>query len=289
MGDPHFRIVHNRGQRIQKLAIGPDQHRIRHGGGIDRNVAEDAVGPGDPRMIQLEPPDAIAPLCPQGGFLFFREGKRGTVIHRGLAHVQQLLALEVQLGRGFPCLVEAGFRAQLIRRCHVAIEPRRLRLDPIPCQAQPFQIFLNAIRVFLLGPLRIRVVEAQNELPARFPGDQPVEQRRAQVADMEIAGGRGGKTGDSHREAPLRCRGAAGRIFPAVPFHTRADLSISEPCKIGLTALLPAAKTSHSLPKPHAPLCRARLLWPPRAWSSGWLIWLMTIRCANSICKARLS
>ena len=66
-----------------------------------------------------------------------------------------------------------------------------------------FEIALDGINVFLLGALRVRVVDAQDEGPARLFGDQVVHQRSAQVADMQIAGGRRCKAGNGHGRASL--------------------------------------------------------------------------------------
>ena len=37
-------------------------------------------------------------------------------------------------------------------------------------------------------PLGVGIVDPQQELPAVLPGEQPVEQRRAHAADVQIAG-----------------------------------------------------------------------------------------------------
>jgi hypothetical protein len=74
-----------------------------------------------------------------------------------------LLALEVQLGRRLERLVEPALLAQLVRRRGVAVQPLRLPLQPVPRDAQPLQILLDRVGVFLLRPLRVGVVETQDE------------------------------------------------------------------------------------------------------------------------------
>jgi hypothetical protein len=110
-----------------------------------------------------------------------------------------LLALEVQLRRRLERLVEPALLAQLVRRRFVAVQPVGLPLKPVPGDPQPFQILLDRVRVFLLRPLRVGVVEAQDEGAPRLARDQVVEQRRAQVPDMQVAGRRGRETGNGHR------------------------------------------------------------------------------------------
>ena len=43
------------------------------------------------------------------------------------------------------------------------------------------------------APLLVGVLDPQDEGAAGVPGEQPVEQRRAGAADVEVAGGGGGE------------------------------------------------------------------------------------------------
>ena len=91
-----------------------------------------------------------------------------------------------------------------------APKPKR---TPKP-KAQPFQTFQN--RLCRLGgrARAVGVFDPQQELAATATGIQPVEQRRAGAADMQIAGGRGGETGDDsvgHGGAFQSRKGEAGR------------------------------------------------------------------------------
>jgi hypothetical protein len=47
-------------------------------------------------------------------------------------------------------------------------------------------------------PLLVRVVDPQDKLTAMFPGEQPIEQRRADAADVEVSSRARGKAGTNH-------------------------------------------------------------------------------------------
>jgi hypothetical protein len=82
-------------------------------------------------------------------------------------------------------------------------EPRRLAFLAIGCHPQPVEIATDRFDEPLLAPCRIGVVDPQQEASALRPREHPVVQRRADVADVQPAGGRGGETGyDGHA---LRC------------------------------------------------------------------------------------
>jgi hypothetical protein len=49
MGDAHVHVVHHRGERIEHLPVGPDQHRVRHAA-ASIEITEDAVLPFDPLL-----------------------------------------------------------------------------------------------------------------------------------------------------------------------------------------------------------------------------------------------
>ena len=213
MGHTHLRIIHNRGERVKNLPIRLDQHRVADAGRIDGNVAQNAICPFNPRMIQLEPPDPLPALRAQRLPLRVAQRKRSTVINRRAPHIQLLLALQIQLHRRFKRLIEAINAAQMIRCCGVAIKPRGLPLDPVPMQAQPGQIFPDPLDIFFLGALRIGVVNAQDEFAPRLPGNQEVHQGGAQVSDMNMAGWRRSETGGGHGH-PFRS--GAAHVIAAV-------------------------------------------------------------------------
>ena len=63
----------------------------------------------------------------------------------------------------------------------------------VPIDAQPLEAVENRLQGLGHVPLGVGVVDPQQELPAVLPGKEPVEQRRADAADVQIAGGLGAK------------------------------------------------------------------------------------------------
>src|SRR5207247_6782692 len=87
----------------------------------------------------------------------------------------------------------------------------------VPVEAEPAEI-LKDRRLRLPGrALRVSVLNPQHEGAAAAAREQPVEQRRTGVADVEVTGGAGGKT-NAHlsRSGGLRPRG------PPTPSHPTA-------------------------------------------------------------------
>ena len=198
IGHAHFRVIDHGRQSIQNLPVAADQHGVGDRCRIDRDIAQDTVFPLDPFLIQLEAPHAGAAFVAQLGFFRIRQVQRGAVIDRRLAHVELFLALEVQLGRGFPGFIEPPDLAQLVRGGVVFVQPFGLTLNAVPMQAEPCQVFFQTVDVFFLAAHRIGVVDPQDELSAVLAGDQIVHQRRAQVAYVDIAGRGRGEAGDGH-------------------------------------------------------------------------------------------
>ena len=76
----------------------------------------------------------------------------------------------------------------------VSIQPLGLKIWAlIPVQTKPAHPLEDAVHHFLRGTGQIGILDAQDKLPADVTGKQPVEQRRAGSADMEIAGRTGSK------------------------------------------------------------------------------------------------
>src|SRR5258705_6866154 len=110
----------------------------------------------------------------------------------------------------------------------------------VPLQPKPAQILEDALLEFLLGPLRIGVLDAQDERAVVAAREQPVEQRGARVADVQLAGG-AWREADSHlsagapprtpapslpsldaaRDAPSASRGAGAPAPPPGPPRAR--------------------------------------------------------------------
>ena len=94
----------------------------------------------------------------------------------------------------------------LINDLAVTIESLGLKERPlIMIQPQPGHAIKNGVHVFLGGALPVRVLDAQDELPAVMPGVQPAKECGTDAADVQDAGWAGGETGaDNHIRQSLQ-------------------------------------------------------------------------------------
>jgi hypothetical protein len=106
---------------------------------------------------------------------------------RAITRVREATGIE---RRGMPGVdrATAGLMVFLARRR----APRTL----VPRKAEPFEVFHQRCGEWLLAALGIGIFDAQHELPAVMVREQPAEQRRARVSEMQRARGAGGETGD---------------------------------------------------------------------------------------------
>ena len=139
-GHAHVDIIHRRGKGIKDLPIRPDQHRIGHRGRVNRDRPEDAVvsirSAADPAGSANSPHGLLRALWP-----FRPRSCAATRGHRPAACACS--AASCASGPTRPAtrsIHRTDPRAQLIRGLAVAIKPQRLLFDPVPMQAQPFQI-----------------------------------------------------------------------------------------------------------------------------------------------------
>src|ERR1700683_2958692 len=90
---------------------------------------------------------------------------------------------------GAEALVADPLGQELVGRGPVLGEPWALEDDrAVPVEAQPAQRVLDADDPLVAGPGPVRVLDAQDELPAVVPGEEPVEQRGTGRADVEKTG-----------------------------------------------------------------------------------------------------
>src|SRR5690606_3228688 len=97
----------------------------------------------------------------------------------------------------------------------------------VPVDTEPREAVEDYPRVCVGAALAVGVLDAQQERSARFPREQPVEQRRARTTDVEVPGGAGSEAdaGGGHGRfvegrwrvhVPDIVRWAAGRRSPDV-------------------------------------------------------------------------
>jgi len=136
----------------------------------------------------------VAPFGFESHPLIRTQGERGAIVDRRQPTRLLALALAIQLFRCLVAGVDEAACLQIRERRLVAGNPGRLVLDPVRCDAQPRQIFEDRLDEMRLGTLGVGIVEPEDEGAAQLLRQQRVPQRRAGVADVDIAGGRGSET-----------------------------------------------------------------------------------------------
>src|ERR1051326_3056214 len=111
-----------------------------------------------------------------------------------MATLLRELALEVEFLRALETGIEQACALEALRRSGIAVEPRRLPLVLVPVKTEPLEIRLDRRDEFFPRALAIGVVEPQQKPPAALAREQPIDQRRASVAEMQPAGRTGGET-----------------------------------------------------------------------------------------------
>ena len=197
MRDAHIHIVNDRWQHVEPAAVGAANHRVRQQFGIETLLAADEVGPGDRLvMIQLEPPMGRAPFGLIGGDLVRCQRQRGAIIDRRQAATQQDLAPQLQFLLRFIGGIDMAGGLQRLELLLIQGEAIRLLFLRVPAQAKPLQVGADRRRIIGARPFQIGVVQPQQEAAATLARPQPVVQRGADIADVEMAGRRRGEARD---------------------------------------------------------------------------------------------
>ena len=150
-----------------------------------------------PVARHLQAHDVLAPLGLEARALFGRGRHPGPAVLELPLFALGGLALGVHLLGGGVVVVGVAAAQQLVdgglvARAALRLEVRRERaadLGPfVPVEAEPAEAVEDRRERRLDVALLIGVVDAQHELAAVAPREQPVEQRRAHAADVQEAG-----------------------------------------------------------------------------------------------------
>ena len=96
---------------------------------------------------------------------------------------------------------------QLLHGRPIAIQPLRLIIRRqrsadlgafVPVDPQPVEAVEDRLQRLFNVPLLIGVVDPQDELPSVLPGEEPIEQRSAYPANVQVSGGAGSESGANH-------------------------------------------------------------------------------------------
>lgn len=209
-------IIHNHRQMIRYTDIFPRKDRITVQRSIqvdypEAEITECKFAMYSFRLIRIEAP---CMLCPGGDTIMrFLRGE-----HTASAGIDRRV-LSMRCGKhGLDILARAktgidethcsqSFQSSIIGSAPFALEKN----FPIPSQAQPFQILLNAMVKLWLHPSAVDVFLPQQKAPARVPRHIVCYLRRKHVSKVDITRGTGGEAGCDHCESlkthSLRVRG----------------------------------------------------------------------------------
>src|SRR4029077_13298014 len=117
----------------------------------------------------------------------------------------RLFALRLQLFLGAVAAISDAAIEKLARDPVVKLGPLRLAERTfVPIQTEPAKILEHHLFRLARGARHVRVFDAQNEFALVMPREEPVENRGARAADVQMPGGRGCETdADGHAGANL--------------------------------------------------------------------------------------
>ena len=199
VGDAQIDIVHHRRQHVEPRAIGAAHHRIGQRGGGEMAMAAHAVLPVDiGGFIHSEPPMGFAAFGFQLGLVGIAQRQCGAVVNGRQPARQGNAALQLQLLSGFIAGIGPALCREAGQCVFIAVEAVRLLDLHVRRQAQPGEIVPDGLGRFRGGARQVGIIQPQHKAATRRTGEQPVDQRSADIAGVEPASGRGSEAGDDH-------------------------------------------------------------------------------------------
>ncbi len=197
MGDAEFDVVDHRGQRVEIGSVLPPQDRIGERAAIDVALAAHHVGPADGSRIEAKTPVRLAAGGLERGALVVGQAQGGAVVDRRAAERLLALAAAVELLRRLIGRVEPAQRLEFFGGGVVKGHPLRLAADEIGLERRARRDPPRSSAAYS-GFERSTSVSSKRRMnvPPVAAGEQPVEQSRAGVSDVNAPGRRGRKTDD---------------------------------------------------------------------------------------------
>jgi hypothetical protein len=198
MRDLHQRIVDDHGEVVLRAAVGADDDGIADYLGVENHLAADEIVELDLDVVRhLEADDRpLAALDPQ---LRIRErnAAAGAAVLRRLPRREIRLPARLELLRGTEAVVRGAGVQQLV--CVRRVEMQALGLPVramlaadvgplVPVEAEPAQILEDAGLRLAGRSLGVGVLDPQDERAVLAVGEEPVEERRPRIADVELPG-----------------------------------------------------------------------------------------------------
>ena len=199
MGDAHQMVVDDVGKIVGRQAVPLQQHLIVQRAVLHGNVSEDGiVERGGARLGDLLPDDVGLTG------LHAAQGVLQRQIAAGIGGAVKLAAVLLGGALFAEAVVCAAFFRQQLGIPAVGVPPLGLDVGChraahigalVMVQAALGHGAVDDIHRALHQTALVRVLNTEDERAAVAAGDEPGIQRRAQVAHVHIAGGRGGETG----------------------------------------------------------------------------------------------
>jgi hypothetical protein len=194
--DRHVDVVAHDGELVRRLPVGSHDHEVLDRRVIDRDLTVHAIverrlalghahAHGPRRAVGLECGDlggverqAPAIVLPRGTALLGRLSCRLKSFRRAVT-VVGVTAGEEPLGHGTMPIQALGLEIRPV----IAANFRPF----IPVEPQPTKSVEDAVHHLSRRSLEVRVLDAKHERAAVTAGEQPVEERGARAADVQIA------------------------------------------------------------------------------------------------------
>ncbi len=193
--DAHRDVVDDHGKFVggDVVAI-PDEEVAEVGAGSESRGAEALVGEGDPAVIRdAEAPIRAARLGIVGGCSRGRAPGRWVDWFFVLG-VGGLARAEVAAGTGAG--VDAVEVAEAMPSVEVEVAAVTLKNGfAVPVEAEPEEVFERGVDEFGATAGGVEIFDSENDSPAGRAGAAVGEGKGPRVAEMEMAGGRGGEAG----------------------------------------------------------------------------------------------
>ena len=201
VGDLHQRIVDRVDQGVERLAGAADEHVVRHVDGLEADLTTNQVVEPDRRVRHPHPDDEGATLPLVRRHLLGAQVPAVTVVPRRRPRGPRLLAcLELLAG------AEAAVRQPRLQQLggDVGVDLTALGLHVrsvgtadlralVPVQPEPGERVHQPSVGLGQVATGVGVLDPQHEGAAVVPSEHPVEQRAADVADVQVAGRRRGE------------------------------------------------------------------------------------------------
>ena len=205
----HQRIVDDHGVVVGGDAFGTNEHRIAEHVGVESNLSAHEIVPDDLAVVRnAEPNGRGLAVLSAPSRLVGRDVAASPRVLGGPPLAQRVVAVHLELLGRTEASIRLAPRHQLDNVRAVDMEALRLAIGTvvaaplhplIPAQTHPLEVLEDGRLGFARGPRDVGILDSEHERAARPACEQPIEEGRPRVADMQLTRGTGGET-DSHAD-----------------------------------------------------------------------------------------